>query len=331
VLAGWNGLLISTFAEPALVLGEDEYAETAVDALEFVRDRLWDEDEQRLSRRYKAGDVKVDGYLEDYAFLARGAFDCYQATGDVDHLAFALELARVIEAEFWDAERGTLYFTPESGESLVTRPQELGDQSTPSATGVALETLLALDEFADSEGSKIPREDGEAVDEDFEGIAATALETHANTIEANALEHATLCLAADRIESGALEVTIAAEELPDAWRDGFASRYYPDRLFARRPPTKDGLEAWLETLGLEDEPRSGRAARHATASRRCTSVAIRRVRRRRTRWRMRSSGSAIRARTRKANRTRRSEPAAELPQSAEPPAFVSRRNVRAAT
>jgi len=238
VLAGWNGLLISTFAEAALVLGEDEYAETAVDALEFVRDRLWDEDEQRLSRRYKAGDVKVDGYLEDYAFLARGAFDCYQATGDVDHLAFALELARVIEAEFWDAERGTLYFTPESGESLVTRPQELGDQSTPSATGVALETLLALDEFADSEGSKIPREDGEAVDEDFEGIAATALETHANTIEANALEHATLCLAADRIESGALEVTIAAEELPDAWRDGFASRYYPDRLFARRPPTR---------------------------------------------------------------------------------------------
>ncbi|PGF14750.1 thioredoxin domain-containing protein [Natrinema sp. CBA1119] len=263
VLAGWNGLLISTFAEAALVLGEDEYAETAVDALEFVRDRLWDEDERRLSRRYKDGDVKVDGYLEDYAFLARGAFDCYQATGDVDHLAFALELARVIEVEFWDAERGTLYFTPESGESLVTRPQELGDQSTPSATGVALETLLALDEFADSEGSKIPREDGEAVDEDFEGIAATVLETHANTIEANALEHATLCLAADRLESGPLEVTIAAEELPEAWRDGFASRYFPDRLFALRPPTADGLEAWLETLGLEDAPPiwAGREAR----------------------------------------------------------------------
>ncbi|ELY89233.1 thioredoxin domain-containing protein, partial [Natrinema altunense] len=148
ILAGWNGLMISTYAEAALVLGADDYADTAVDALGFVRDELWDEDEQRLSRRYKDGDVKIDGYLEDYAFLARGALDCYQATGEVDHLAFALELARVIEAEFWDADSGTLYFTPESGEALVTRPQELGDQSTPSATGVAVETLLALDEFA---------------------------------------------------------------------------------------------------------------------------------------------------------------------------------------
>ncbi|MDS0477543.1 thioredoxin domain-containing protein [Natrinema sp. 1APR25-10V2] len=248
ILAGWNGLMISTYAEAALVLGDEGYAETAVDALEFVRDRLWDADERRLSRRYKDGDVKVDGYLEDYAFLARAALDCYQATGDVDHLAFALELARVIEAEFWDADRGTLYFTPESGESLVTRPQELGDQSTPSAAGVAVETLLALDEFA-AEG--------------FEEIAATVLETHANKLEANALEHATLCLAADRLESGALEVTVAADELPETWRDRFTSRYFPDLLFAPRPPTADGLEAWLDRLGLEDAPPiwAGREAR----------------------------------------------------------------------
>ncbi|SDC26020.1 thioredoxin domain-containing protein [Natrinema hispanicum] len=248
ILAGWNGLMISTYAEAALVLGEDDYAETAVDALEFVRDRLWDADERRLSRRYKGGDVAVDGYLEDYAFLARGALDCYQATGEVDHLAFALELARVIEAEFWDADRGTLYFTPESGESLVTRPQELSDQSTPSAAGVAVETLLALDEFATG---------------DFEEIAATVLETHANTLEANALEHATLCLAADRLESGALEVTVAADELPATWRDRFTSRYFPDRLFALRPPTEDGLETWLDRLGLTDAPPiwAGREAR----------------------------------------------------------------------
>ncbi|MBZ6496340.1 thioredoxin domain-containing protein [Natrinema longum] len=248
VLAGWNGLMISTYAHAALVLGEDAYAETAVDALEFVREKLWDDEEKRLSRRYKDGDVKVDGYLEDYAFLARGALDCYQATGEVDHLAVALELARVIEAEFWDADRGTLYFTPESGESLVTRPQELGDQSTPSATGVAVETLLALEAFAD---------------EAFEGIAATVLETHANEIEASALEHATLCLGADRLASGALEVTVAADEFPEEWRDRFASRYLPDRLFALRPPTEDALEGWLDRLALEDAPAiwAGREAR----------------------------------------------------------------------
>ncbi|APX95912.1 thioredoxin domain-containing protein [Natronorubrum daqingense] len=248
VLASWNGMLIDTCAEAALVLGDDEYAELAVDALEFVREQLWDEDEGRLARRYKDGDVAVDGYLEDYAFLARGALRCYEATGAVEHLAFALELARTIETEFWDEARGTLYFTPESGESLVTRPQELDDQSTPSATGVAVETLLALDSFAR---------------EDFETIASTVLETHANRIEANALQHASLCLAADRLEAGALEVTVAADELPEEWRDRFAESYHPDRLFARRPPAEDGLEAWLERLDLSEEPPiwAGRTAR----------------------------------------------------------------------
>ncbi|SEH11030.1 hypothetical protein SAMN04487967_0161 [Natronorubrum sediminis] len=248
ILASWNGMLIDTCAEATLVLGNDEYAELAVDALEFVRERLWDEDESRLARRYKDGDVAVDGYLEDYAFLARGALRCYEATGNVEHLAFALELARTIETEFWDEARGTLYFTPESGESLVTRPQELDDQSTPSATGVAVETLLALDGFAR---------------EDFETIASTVLETHANRIEANALQHASLCLAADRLEAGALEVTVAADELPDEWRDRFAESYHPDRLFALRPPTEDGLEAWLERLDLSEEPPvwAGRTAR----------------------------------------------------------------------
>ncbi len=248
VLAGWNGLMISAFAEAAIVLGEDAYADSAVDALEFVRDRLWDADERRLSRRYKDGEVAVDGYLEDYAFLARGALGCYEATGEVTHLAFALDLARTIESEFWDDDRGTLYFTPESGESLVTRPQELDDSSTPSSAGVAVETLLALDHFAD---------------EEFETIAERVLETHANRLESNPLQHVTLCLAADRLEAGPLEVTVAADEVPGDWRDRFGEAYLPDRLFARRPPTESGLQTWFEQLELEDAPPiwAGREAR----------------------------------------------------------------------
>ncbi|WP_255167034.1 thioredoxin domain-containing protein [Natrononativus amylolyticus] len=248
VLAGWNGLMISAFAEAAVVLDEDAYAEAAVDALEFVRDHLWDAGESQLSRRYKDGDVAIRGYLEDYAFLARGAFDCYEATGDVSHLAFATELARLIEEEFWDPERRTLYFTPESGESLVTRPQELDDSSTPSSMGVALEVLLALDSFTGS---------------DFEGIVESVLETHANRLDANPLQHTSLCLAADRLEAGPLEVTIAADEVPREWRAAFGERYQPDRLFAPRPPTEAGLESWLAELDLESAPPiwAGREAR----------------------------------------------------------------------
>ena len=248
VLAGWNGLAIATAAEAAIVLRDDRYASRAVDALSFVRRRLWDEDASRLQRRYKDGDVAIDAYLEDYAFLARGAFACYEATGDVDHLAFAVELARVVVEEFWDANAETLYFTPESGESLVTRPQELTDQSTPSATGVAVETLLSLDPFAE---------------DDFEGYADAVLSTHANAIRADPLEHVSLALATDRLHRGPLEVTAAAASLPPEWRDRFAETYLPDRLLARRPPTDDELSEWLDRLGLSRAPSiwAGREAR----------------------------------------------------------------------
>ena len=239
VLAGWNGLMISAFAEGALVL-DSELAETGREALSFVRERLWKEGEKRLTRRWKDGDAKVTGYLEDYAFLGRGALDLYQATGEVEHLAFALDLARVITEEFWDESERTLYFTPESGESLVARPQELGDQSTPSSTGVAASLLLDLAHFTP--------------DERFREVAEGVLDTHAKTVETDPLQHATLVLAADTRAVGSLELTVAADSLPDEWRERLAETYLPGRLLTLRPPTEAGLEGWLDALGLGEAP-----------------------------------------------------------------------------
>ena len=244
VLAGWNGLMISAYAAGARAL-DPALAEPGAEALAFVRDRLWNEETGRLSRRYKelpgeGGDVKGEGYLEDYAFLARGAFDLYQATGDVDRLGFALDLARTVVAEFWDEEAGTLYFTPTSGERLVTRPQELRDQSTPSSLGVAVSLLLDLDPFAPGD--------------EFAAVAERVLETHADRVRGSPLEHVSLAAAADERARGPLELTLATDELPDEWWETLSGRYLPDALLARRPPTDEGLDAWLDALGLSEAP-----------------------------------------------------------------------------
>ena len=238
VLAGWNGLLISTFAEAGLVL-DDQYTEDAQAALSFVREHLWDADARRLSRRFKDGDVAVSGYLEDYAFLGRGAFETYQATGNVEPLSFALELAEVIADAFYDADDGTLYFTANDAEELVARPQELTDQSTPSSVGAAVSLLLELDSFTDR---------------DLGAVARDTLATHRDRIEASPVEHVSLVLAADAADRGPLELTVAAGELPEEWRETLRSRYLPGAVLARRPPTKAGLKEWLDELGLEEAP-----------------------------------------------------------------------------
>jgi uncharacterized protein YyaL (SSP411 family) len=241
VLAGWNGLMASAFAEGAIVL-DLEYAESAADALAFVREQLWDPESGTLSRRFKDGDVKGDAFLEDYAFLARGAFDTYQATGEPAHLGFALDLARAIVRDFWDPDEGTVFFTPRDGEDLVARPQELRDQSTPSSLGVALDVLLSLDGFAP--------------DEAFDEVVETTLATHGTRVETSPLEYPTLALVADRWSAGDAELTVAADDrtLPEAWRETLAGTYLPRRLLAPRPATDDGLAEWLDELGLDQTP-----------------------------------------------------------------------------
>ena len=237
VLAGWNGLMISAFADAAVVLDED-FAEPAVEAMEFLREHLWDG--TRLCRRYTDGVVKIDGYLEDYAFLARGALNLFEATRDPEQLAFALDLGEAIEREFWDEAAGTLYFTPEGGEGLIARPQELTDQSTPASIGVAAEVLDVLDHF---------RPEG-----NFAAIAEQVVETHGSRIRSNPLQHASLTLAADTITRGTLELTLVAGELPESWRDTLADRYLDPCVILWRPPDEDTLEVWLDVLDLSEVP-----------------------------------------------------------------------------
>jgi len=239
VLAGWNGLAISAFAEGAIV-ADDSLADPAADALAFCREHLWDADEGRLTRRYKDGVTKIDGYLEDYAFLGRGALDLFQATGEVEHLAFALDLARAIERAFWDADDGTLYFTPVEGESLIARPQERTDQSTPSSMGVAAELLDTLSVFT--------------TDDAFGTVAESVVETQGDRIWSNPLQHASLTLAADTVTNGAFEVTLVADDPPAEWREEVADRHLGSRVLAWRPASEDRLEAWLDALDLPEAP-----------------------------------------------------------------------------
>jgi uncharacterized protein YyaL (SSP411 family) len=246
VLAAWNGRAISAFASAAGALGEG-YAAIAREALDFCRDRLYDADTGDLARRWLDGDVRGPGYLDDHAFLARGALDVYAGTGDPEPLGFALELAETIVDEFHDADDGTIYFTRDPDESadrgadaLFARPQEFTDRSTPSSLGVAAETLALLDGFR--------------TDREFAAAAEAVVTTHADRIRASPLEHVSLVRAAERVETGGIEATIAADAVPTAWRETLGERYLPGALVAPRPPTESGLDEWLDRLGMGEAP-----------------------------------------------------------------------------
>ncbi|GAB6877774.1 thioredoxin domain-containing protein [Halorubrum gandharaense] len=255
VIAAWNGRTISAFASASRALG-DAYAETAREALDFCREALYDAETRTLNRRWLDGDVQGPGYLDDYAFLARGALDTYAVTGDVEPLAFALELAEELLDAFHDEDDGTLYFTREggpdesedgAGDGLFARPQEFTDRSTPSSLGIATELLALLDGFRP--------------DDRFRSVAESVVATHAGRIQASPLEHVSLVRAAERVRSGGTELTIAAApdsagrvDVPASWNRQLGERYLPGVLVAPRPASGAGLDEWLDRLGLDTTP-----------------------------------------------------------------------------
>jgi uncharacterized protein YyaL (SSP411 family) len=232
-IAAWNGLAISAFA--AAGVNDSDRRKRAADALSFLRDTCWNGD--RLARRWADGDVSAEGYLDDYAFVGRAALDLYGVTGDVAHLAFAVDLARTMVDRFHDPDAGTLHLAV--GDDLIARPADVTDRSTPSALGVAVDLLLSLDHF---------------VADDFDDVARSVLATHGDRVRASPLEHASLVTAADRLDRGDVELTLAAAEWPDSWRETLDSRFVPRALLAPRPPTADGVQGWVDRLGLDAVP-----------------------------------------------------------------------------
>ncbi len=142
ILTSWNALMIKGMAQAARLLGDDDCYESAVRALDFVRATLWRDG--RLAATCKDGRARLDGYLDDYAFLLDAIFHLLQCHWRDDDLAFALALADAVLARFEDADNGGYYFTAHDHERLIERPRTLHDEATPSGYGV---TTLALARF----------------------------------------------------------------------------------------------------------------------------------------------------------------------------------------
>ena len=140
VLTSWNGLALAAFAEAGRVLGEPSYLVIAERNAAFVRKALWREG--RLLHSYKAGQARVDGLLEDYAYYGLGLIELYRATGEVAHLRWAAELLEAIAARFRDPVGGGSYESAADAEQLILRQKPLFDAATPSGNGAA--ALLAF-------------------------------------------------------------------------------------------------------------------------------------------------------------------------------------------
>nr|MBI3613084.1 aldo/keto reductase [Nitrospirota bacterium] len=143
ILTAWNGMMISAIAEGARVLSEPRYLRAAERAADFLLTSLSRPD-GGLYRTYRAGKAHLPAYLEDYAYLAEGLVDLYEAGGSERYLKNAVRLAEHILADFADREKGGFFTTAKDHEALLLRSREGPDGAIPSGNAVAASALARL-------------------------------------------------------------------------------------------------------------------------------------------------------------------------------------------
>lgn len=144
VLTSWNSLMISAFAKGYLVLGDEQYKEAALTALQFVLKQMYEPSSGHLLRRFCEGDAAIDGFLDDYAFLAQALLDVFEITFDEFYLDIALDLATRGFAQFEDSESGGFYSTVSGAPDLLLRMKDDYDGAEPSGNSVATDVLIRL-------------------------------------------------------------------------------------------------------------------------------------------------------------------------------------------
>ena len=142
VLAAWNGLMLASFAEASAILKRADYRKTAEANADFIFTNLYGDG--LVLRTWKAGQAKLNGYLEDYACLVEGLICLFEATGTLRWLQQAIKLADKMIEEFWDDQDGGFFFTGKSHEDLIVRSKDFLDNATPSGNSVAASALQKL-------------------------------------------------------------------------------------------------------------------------------------------------------------------------------------------
>jgi hypothetical protein len=149
IIAGWNGLMISSFAMAGRVLDEPEYTKAAQRCAGFVLEKLIMDG--RLMRSYINGQTEVPGFLDDYAFVLAGLCDLYEADYSAPWLKEANVLADEMIRLFFDNNDGVFYLTGMDSERLIVRTKPAYDGAIPNGNSVAVWALIRLGQFSGEE------------------------------------------------------------------------------------------------------------------------------------------------------------------------------------
>ena len=143
VLTSWNGMMLKGFTDAYQAFQEKKYLHAASRNAAFLLDHMM-QDDGKLYHSWREGKASVNGFLEDYSFMAEGLLSLYQLTFDQHYLEKALRLAAYTLAHFFDQHTGLFCMTSSLDPPLIARKSEVYDNVIPSSNASMARVLFQL-------------------------------------------------------------------------------------------------------------------------------------------------------------------------------------------
>lgn len=143
ILTSWNAMMIRALARAARVFVNERFADAAERTADFLFTTMQTAD-GRLLHSYRNGTAKVDGQLEDYAFLISGLIELYFYKYRIKYLQSAVALMDTTLNEFEDTAQGGFFIATGKGEPIELPTKSVFDGAIPSSFSVMIENLELL-------------------------------------------------------------------------------------------------------------------------------------------------------------------------------------------
>lgn len=144
-ICSWNALMATACAKAYLSFRDPVYRQMALSCLDFIENTL--AKEGCLYRSFKKGQIKIEGFLEDYAFYAEALLQGYLISGEERYLKRAENWTGIALNLFHHPESPLLYYTASKEDALIERISETSDNVIPASNSQMAINLFVLGRY----------------------------------------------------------------------------------------------------------------------------------------------------------------------------------------
>jgi uncharacterized protein YyaL (SSP411 family) len=258
VLSGWNGMMIAAFARAGAAFEDPALVRAGERAAAFVLGRMRGAD-GRLLHRYREGEAAIPAFADDYACLAWGLIELYEASFDPAWLREASGLMDTLISRYWDPAAGGFFLTADDAEpGIAGRQKPLVDGAVPSANSVALLDLLRLAGITENKT--------------YASKAQEIMRLYPPGVAANPMGYGFFLSALDYAAGPSFEVVISGDPAREDTRDMLRAvrrRFLPNAVLVLRPTGAEPEIARIAPFTRQQTEVNGRATAYLCRSWAC--------------------------------------------------------------